>query len=171
MCISYNSGKNKYKNWIVAEGNYIPENTSKFETIFSLGNGYMGLRGSNEEASSGEVRGCYVAGLFDKFPGEVTELPNIPDWTKIEIKLNGEIFNLCKGEILSYKRELNMLDGELVRNIVWLSPSGEKTNLIFRRIVSMSNLNIAVIKIEIRPIDYSLTIEISSGRKSSPMVT
>ncbi len=163
MSIAYNIGKEKYKNWIVAETDFISENSGKFETVFSLGNGYMGLRAATEERYSGEVRGCYIAGLFDKFPGEVTELPNIPDWTNIEIKLDGEIFSLCKGKILSYQRQLNMQDGEVVRNIEWMSPSGKKTQLVFRRFVSMCDLNVAAVKIEISPVNYSGSIEILSG--------
>lgn len=163
MGIVYNIGKGKYKNWIVAETESVPENSGKWETIFSLGNGYMGLRAATEEGSYGEVRGCYIAGLFDKFPGEVTELPNIPDWTNIGIKLDGETFSLCRGEILSYQRQLNMRDGEVVRNIEWMSPAGKKTQLVFRRFVSMWDLHIAAIKIEIRPINYSGFVEILSG--------
>ena len=163
MSIAYNIGKDKYLNWIVAETDFVSENSGKFETIFSLGNGYMGLRAATEEGSPGEVRGCYVAGLFDEFPGEVTELPNIPDWTKIGIKLDGETFSLCNGTILSYNRKLNMLDGELVRTIEWVSPSGKKTKLVFRRFVSMSDLNAAAVKIEICPVNYSGPVEILSG--------
>ncbi len=163
MSITYNIGKDKYLNWIVAETDFVSENSGKFETIFSLGNGYMGLRAATEEGSPGEVRGCYVAGLFDKFPGEVTELPNIPDWTKIGIKLDGEVFSLCTGKIMSYSRQLNMRDGELVRNIEWMSPAGKKTKLVFKRFVSMCDLNVAAIKIEIRPVNYSGSIEILSG--------
>lgn len=163
MSITYNIGKDKNKNWIVAETDFISDSHGKFETIFSLGNGYMGLRASTEEGFPGEVRGCYIAGLFDKFPGEVTELPNIPDWTKIGIKLDGETFSLCRGEILFYQRQLNIRDGELVRNIEWMSPSGKRTQLIFRRFVSMCYLNVAAIEIEICPVNYSGSIEILSG--------
>ncbi len=163
MSITYNVGTDKYLNWLVAETDFVSENSSKFETIFSLGNGYMGLRSATEEGYAGEVRGCYVAGLFDEYPGEVTELPNIPDWTKIGITLDGEVFNLCRGEILSYQRQLNMQDGEFVRSVEWMSPSGKKTHLIFSRFVSMHDLNIAAIKVEIRPDNYSGVIEIFSG--------
>ena len=163
MSITYNKGTDKYKNWIITEPDFIPENTGKFETIFSLGNGYMGLRASTEEGSPDEVRGCYIAGLFDKFPGEVTELPNIPDWTNVRIKLDGETFSLCQGKILSYQRQLNIRDGELVRNIEWMSPSGKNTQLIFRRFVSMRDLNVAAIELEICPVNYSGAIEILSG--------
>lgn len=163
MSITYNTGTGKYKNWIVAETDFILENSGKFETIFSLGNGYMGLRATTEEQYIGEVRGCYVAGLFDKFPGEVTELPNIPDWTNVRIKLDGEMFNLCRGKILSYQRQLNIRDGEVVRRIEWMSTLGKRTRLVFRRFVSMCDLNTAAIKIEIRPVNYSGSVEIVSG--------
>ncbi len=163
MGIAYNIGKDKYLNWIVTETDFVSLNSGKFETIFSLGNGYMGLRAATEEGAPGEVRGCYVAGLFDKFPGEVTELPNIPDWTKVEIKLDGEVFSLCTGKIMSYSRQLNMREGELVRNIEWMSPLGKKTRLVFSRFVSMSDLNAAAIKIEICPVNYSGSVEILSG--------
>ena len=163
MSIEYTTGKNDYKNWIAAETAFNTESFGKFETIFTLGNGYMGLRAATEEGYSGEVRGCYIAGLFDKFPGEVTELPNIPDWTNIGIKLGGEIFSLCRGKVLFYRRELNIRDGELVRSIEWMSPSGKKTRLVFRRFVSMHDLNTAAIKIEVSPVNYSGTIEILSG--------
>jgi len=163
MSITYNIGKDEYKNWMITETAFNPETTGKFETLFSLGNGYMGLRASVEEGTPGEVRGCYVAGLFDEFPGEVTELPNIPDWTKISIKLDGELFSLCNGKILFWQRQLNLRNGELVRIVEWQSSSGKITRLAFRRFVSLCNLNNAAIKIEVIPINYSGVIEILSG--------
>jgi len=163
MSIAYTFGNDEYKNWIITETGFNPETSGKFETLFSLGNGYMGLRASVEEGTSGEVRGCFVAGLFDEFSGEVTELPNIPDWTKIRIKLDGEIFSQCGGKILSWQRQLNLRDGELVRKVEWKSSSGKITRLTFRRFVSMCNLNNAAIKIEIIPINYSGDIEFFSG--------
>jgi len=78
MVIKYNMGKNEYRNWIVGETDFQPEYLGKYETIFTLSNGYMGVRATTEETYREETRGCYIAGLFDKFPGEVTELANIP---------------------------------------------------------------------------------------------
>ncbi|HBY57019.1 MAG TPA: family 65 glycosyl hydrolase [Candidatus Atribacteria bacterium] len=163
MVIKYDLGKNKYQNWIVGETDFQPEYLGKFETIFTLGNGYMGVRAATEETYQEERRGCYVAGLFDKFPGEVTELANIPDWLNIEIKLDGEIFDLKRGKILSYQRQLNIKDGQLTRDIEWESPTGKKTRLTFERFVSLDNIHFAALRVKIVPLNYSGYLKICSG--------
>jgi len=163
MVIKYNIGKNEYRNWIVGETDFQPEYLGKFETIFTLGNGYMGVRAATEETYQEETRGCYIAGVFDKFPGEVTELANIPDWLNMELKLDGEKFNLDVGKILSYRRQINIKDGQLIRNIEWESPNGKKTRLTFERFVSLKNLHLTGLKVKIIPLNYSGDIEICSG--------
>jgi trehalose/maltose hydrolase-like predicted phosphorylase len=163
MVIKYNIGRNEYRNWIVGETDFQPEYPGKFETIFNLGNGYMGVRAATEEIYNEETRGCYIAGVFDQFPGEVTELTNIPDWLNIEIRLDGEIFDLKRGKILSYQRQLNIKDGQLTRNIEWESPTGKKIRVTFERFVSLKNLHFAALKVKIIPLNYSGTIEICSG--------
>jgi len=137
MSITYDGGRDKYENWLVAESGLKLEYAGKFETIFNLGNGYMGLRAATEESYSEEVRGSYVAGMFDEFPGEVTELANIPDWLNVKIILDGEKFDLNKGNLVSYNRYLNMKDGQLVRDVEWESPAGKRTRLRFERFVSV----------------------------------
>ncbi|GAH63884.1 unnamed protein product, partial [marine sediment metagenome] len=152
MVIKYNIGKNEYRNWIVGETDFQPEYLGKFETIFTLSNGYMGVRAATEETYREEIRGCYIAGLFDKFPGEVTELANIPDWLNVDLKLDGEKFDLKTGNILSYRRQINIKDGQLIRNIEWESPTGKKTRLTFERFVSLKNLHFAALKVKIVPL-------------------
>ena len=163
MVIKYNIGKNEYRNWIVGETDFQPAYLGKYETIFTLSNGYMGVRAATEETYREETRGCYIAGLFDKFPGEVTELANIPDWLNIEIKLDGEKFDLKTGKILSYQRQLNIKDGQLIRNIEWESPKGRKTKLSFERFMSLDNIHFTALKVKIIPLNYSGAIEICSG--------
>jgi len=163
MVIKYNIGKNEYQNWIVGETDFQPAYLGKYETIFTLSNGYMGVRAATEETYREETRGCYIAGLFDKFPGEVTELANIPDWLNVDLKLDSEKFDLKTGKILSYQRQLNIKDGQLIRNIEWESPTGKKTRLTFKRFVSLKNLHFAALKVKIIPLNYSGAIEICSG--------
>ncbi len=163
MTIAYDQGKGTYKNWLVTETDFASANLAKFETIFSLGNGYLGLRAATEEHYQGETRGLYLAGLFDEFPGEVTELPNLPDWLGVEISLAGEKFNLNRGQILSYERSLNLKDGQLVREIKWRSPQGRESSLIFKRFVSKDNLHLSGMKVRITPLNYSGKIKIKSG--------
>ena len=163
MCIKYQEGTNEYKNWIINESVFKAQNQKKFETIFSLGNGYMGARASLEETYPGENRGFYIAGIFDKYPGEVTEMPNLPDWIKTDIYINGEKFNMFKGKVYQYNRYLNLKEGTLVRDFIWENKKGEMIRFSFERIISMANLHTALAKINIKPINFSGEIEIKSG--------
>jgi len=161
--IIYNRGAQTSTNWVITETEFIQEYQRNFETIFCLGNGYMGLRSATEEEYHGAERGFYVAGLFDTFPGEVPELPNIADWTNVEITLDDEVFSLSRGTVYEYMRQLHLNTGEVIRILEWESPSGKRTRLVFRRFVSMSNLHIAAVKIEITPINYSGKITLLAG--------
>ena len=48
-----------YDEWEIVEETFQPENMRRSETIFALGNGYMGTRGTFEEG----FRGITPAGL------------------------------------------------------------------------------------------------------------
>lgn len=152
------------KNWIVSETQFKPEFQGKCEAIMSLGNGYLGLRSSTEEPYLGQVRNLFVAGTFNKFDDyEVTELPNAADVVELNISLNGEKFSLEKGLVKSYRRDLNLRTGELVRELVWESPKQDAYNIVFRRFVSLKNLHLVGMKVEITPLSNSVEIKIGSG--------
>ena len=59
---------NKYiipDEWLIIEDNYSENNNLASESIFSLGNGYMGQRANFEEAYYGKtLKGTYVGGVY-----------------------------------------------------------------------------------------------------------
>lgn len=162
--LNYQVGTNKDKNWIVSEMKFDSELQGKCEAIMSLGNGYLGLRSATEETYVGQVRNLFIAGTFnqaDEF--EVTELPNAADVTELKIRLNGEQFSLERGLVKEYRRDLNVRTGQLSRQIVWESPLKETFRLQFRRFVSLENLHLIGLKVEITPLDKAARISIGSG--------
>ena len=63
------------------------ENANRF---FCLGNGYLNVRSALEERYVGETRDLLVTGTFNRADEtEVTELPNLPDITNVDILLDG----------------------------------------------------------------------------------
>ena len=149
---------------ILREDSFDPEKLGKCEAVMSLGNGYLGLRSATEESYLQETRGFFVAGTFDKFSAdEVTELPNSPDMTAIEIRIDGERFSLSDGTAEEYTRELNIYTGELTRHVVWTSPKGKKVSFDFKRIVSLKRLHAFVQQIAITPAGEAVTVSLKSG--------
>ena len=100
--MNYTTGTGESKDWLVAEEGFRTSWLGKGETVFSLGNGYMGLRSVTEEHYTDERRNLFVAGTFNKFAqNEVTELPNAADVLWMEFTLDGVRFDLTQGTILN----------------------------------------------------------------------
>ena len=151
------------KNWVLTESTFDPTALGKVEANFCLGNGYLGLRSATEEYYPGETRDLLIAGTFDRFsPEEVTELPNAADVTNIEITLDGERFDMTKGDLLSYERSLNIRNGLLTRDVEWRSPRGKEYVMRFERIVSLKRLHSIAMRISIIP-KADAVIAIRSG--------
>lgn len=161
--MNYTTGTDQFENWLVAEENFRQQWLGKGETIFSLGNGYMGLRSVTEEHYANETRNLFVAGTFNKFSeNEVTELPNAADVLWMDFSLNGTRFDLTQGKIHAYRRTLNLLQAELTRIVTWESPSGDMYDLKFERFVSMSNIHAIAQRVTITPKQHT-KIQLTSG--------
>ena len=162
--MNYGSGVGADENWIVEEARFDPRFLGKCEAVFALGNGYMGQRAATEERYVGETRGLFVAGSFNKFAeNEVTELPNAADFLWLDIWLDGRRFSLSEGKILSYRRFLHLRNAELVREVEWEAPGGGAFRLRFRRFVSMSDIHLVAMRVEIESISGAVNVALESG--------
>ena len=164
MPLQFDLGKDEYKDWIISETEFHTHFINKYESIMSLGNGYMGLRSALEERYLGSIRNLFLSGTFNRFSkNETTELPNAADITQTSIIINGNTFHLKSGKHREYRLELNLKDGELTRSLIWESPKGQEFYINFRRFVSMDNLHLIGMKIEITPINTTADVSIISG--------
>ena len=149
--------------WSIVENEFIPENINHSETIFTLGNGYLGTRGTFEEYFPHENRSTFIHGVFDDVPVVFTELANTPDWTEMEIFLAEERFSLFEGKLLAFTRSLDLRTAVLRRDVRWESPKGRISHLVFERFANLSNIHLAALKVQITPENYAGVIEIRSG--------
>ena len=149
--------------WSVTETEFHPEKIHHHETIFTLGNGYLGTRGAFEEAYPGEVRSTFLHGVFDDVPVVFTELVNAPDWLEMEIFLAGERFRLDEGELLSFRRHLDLKTASLKRELRWRSPAGRETRLEFERFASLADRHLGAVRLQVTPENYAGRIEVRAG--------
>ena len=149
--------------WLIAEESYEPDKNPFYETLFTLANGYVGVRGSLEHGSQTSRYGTYFAGVFDATVDVFTELANAPNWTGLKVVTNGETVDLEKGEILDHRRFLDMKKGILTHVLRWKSGSGKITRFESCRLVHLSHKHTCLIKGIIAPENYSGTISIKSG--------
>jgi len=157
-----------YTDWTLTEPQFDPRQLRARETVFTIGNGYVGTRGSFEEGYPHALSATLVHGVYDDVPVIYTELANCPDWLSLIIIVNGERFRLDRGEIIRYERQLDLRYGILSRAVRWRSPTGKTLDLRFERFASLTDQHVLGLRCQITPIDFSGEIEVQSGLNGYP---
>ena len=180
--------------WDITEQEFQKENNYRNETTFALSNGYIGTRGTFEEAYPFDIdtglEGNFVNGFYESEHiryGEANfgspllsqSLLNLPNLKETRVILDGEEFSMEEGSVEYYKRTLHMKEGVLERTLVWCSPKGKKTKIKVNRLVSFARKNIMIIRYEVTPLNYNGSVEFVSKlcadvenhtRKTNPIV-
>jgi maltose phosphorylase len=137
--------------WKIIEEGFNPTMNEISESVFSLGNGMMGQRGNLEETYSGHsLQGTYVGGVYypDKtrvgwwkngYPEYFAKVLNASYWSGLRIFIDNEELDLAKGEIMSFKRELDMHKGVLNRFCTVKMQNGIELNIQTHRFYSLIN--------------------------------
>lgn len=105
--------------WQIVEDRFDPKRAAHFETLFTLANGYAGVRGSLAMSPLLGDAGFYVAGVFDQVSGFTHEIVNLPCWLPMHADLDYFDFDFRKGKVLEYRRSLDMRRGMLFSTILW----------------------------------------------------
>jgi len=138
--------------WAVRETGFDPAASRRGASIFALGNGYLGLRGTFEEglepALGGGARGTYLNGFYETAPIRYPEdayglarhgqtLVNVTDPQRIELYVDGERFVMDARRVEDFERVLDLRTGVLTRELTWHAPSGARVRLRIERLVSL----------------------------------
>jgi maltose phosphorylase len=158
--------------WLIIEEGFHPELNRESESIFSIGNGYMGQRANFEEQYSGDsLQGSYVAGVYypDKtkvgwwkngYPEYFAKVLNAPRWIGIDISAGGKPVNLAKTRINSFRRILNMKEGYLERQFTVTVPGNKTLEIQTDRFVSMSEPDTGIVRMSVKSLNYKGIIEL-----------
>lgn len=142
------------RTWKLTEKPFNPTHLFHSETIFTIGNGYLGSRATFEEGYPDEIAATLLHGIFNHHEQDlVPDLANVPAWFAVQITVDGEPFRLNEGRILGYVRELDMKNGILSRQVLWQSPGGKILRFTFERFASMADQHILAQQIEITALD------------------
>lgn len=162
MGMEYSFKRDGYENWLLVEDVYQEDYLGKTESVFTLGNGYLAVRSSNEEKSINKVRNMFLSGVFNKAAEEeVSELANLPDLVEMIIKVDGKMVPFNEQTIVAYHKELNIKDGILYR-AVDVKTDTYTMKLQFERFVSLCEHHLLGQKVTIT-IDRPAKIQVLSG--------
>lgn len=180
--------------WTITETTFEIENNYRNETAFALSNGYIGTRGTFEEAYPFDedtgLEGNFINGFYESEKiryGEANfgsplfsqSLLNLPNLKETRVMADGEWFDMREGRTENYKRTLHLKEGILTRSLVWTSPKGKKMKIEITRLVSFQYKNIMAIRYGVTPLNFSGRVQFCSKlqanvenhtRKTNPIV-
>lgn len=157
-----------YTDWTLTETQFEPGQLHFRETVFTIGNGYLGTRGTFEEGYPRALPVTLIHGVYDEVPIMYAELANCPDWLPFTVIVNGERFRLERGEILSYERQLDLRRGILSRKVRWRSPDGKTIDIYFERFASLADRHVLGVRCQLTPVDFDGAIEVQASINGYP---
>ena len=115
--------------WRIVEKEFYSRFLEQAETIFTMANGYLGMRGCCEEGTPVFENGTYINGFFETWPiyyGEEAHgfakegqtIVNVTDTKIIKLFVDDEPFLLPDANLIDFERVLDMQAGTLDRKIL-----------------------------------------------------
>ncbi|HSL58673.1 MAG TPA: glycosyl hydrolase family 65 protein [Acidimicrobiales bacterium] len=159
--------------WRIVETRWTDHHSARAETIFSLANGYIGMRGTVEEGRPALEPGTFVNGFHETWPIVHAEeayglartgqtIVNVPDTTLLKLYVGDEPLLLPVARMHEYSRVLDMRAGTLTRDLVWSTPSGIHVRVRSQRLVSMEQRHVAAMSYEVTVLDVDAPVVVTS---------
>lgn len=159
--------------WRLSQSHWQPAHAARDETLFALANGALGVRGGFEESPS-PTQGSFISGVWERAPihyherhfgfarNTDTRLP-VAEATAIRIRLGDLLVDPAQGELLAFKRVLDLREGKLVRSLRWRSAQGHTFELETERVVPVAHPGLLCIRMRLRSIDYAGPVTFESS--------
>jgi trehalose/maltose hydrolase-like predicted phosphorylase len=159
--------------WLLVFEGFDPAHELHREALTTLGNGYLGTRGSMPEHVDDGVHypGTYLAGVYNRLTSVVDgeervdeELVNAPSWLPLDVSI-GDGGWWSEGALVQQgeRRELDLRRGVLTRRVRLVDREGRALRVVQRRLVSMDRPHLAGMETTLTPEGWSGPLGIRSG--------
>jgi kojibiose phosphorylase len=158
--------------WSIATTSFDPRTHRAYEGLFTLGSGYLHVRGSPAEHLSGAPQnvaytrapanvtaeafperkatwGTYVPGIFGRHPLLNAEMINLPWFCGLAPIAGGERLDMQHSDVAGLRRALDLRRAVLRRTLRWRTRSGVTLRLTFERFISAARKHLAVQRLAI----------------------
>lgn len=163
--------------WCLTETALDPRKKGGNESLFSVANGHLGIRGALDEDGYIHTPGTYINGFYELYPYQYGEaaygfpeygqaMLNVPDGREIILKADGEQFNPAESVLLSHKRVLNFKEGTLRRIFTWRTADGITLTVESLRMVSFVRPHLAAVQYRVHA-DKPVKVELISTLKGA----
>jgi alpha,alpha-trehalose phosphorylase len=152
--------------WLIEDSRHTPA----LESVFAVGNGYLGVRGAPEEGTPAYDAGTVLNGFYESWPivypedayglartGQTIVAP--PDGSIVRLLVDGEPVDVGAARVT---RVLDMRAGVLRRELEVETPAGARLRVRSRRLASLVRRNLVAIDYEVELLDGAAHVALCS---------
>jgi alpha,alpha-trehalose phosphorylase len=152
--------------WLIEDSRHSPA----LESVFAVGNGYLGVRGAPEEGSPAYDAGTVLNGFYESWPivypedayglartGQTIVAP--PDGSVVRLLVDGEPVDVGAARVT---RVLDMRAGVLRRELELDTPGGARLRVRSSRLASLVRRNLVAIDYEVEVLDGAAHVAVCS---------
>ncbi|HIY58510.1 MAG TPA: glycoside hydrolase family 65 protein [Candidatus Tetragenococcus pullicola] len=156
---------------IIYHGYHPGKDEYSVESLLTVGNGFMGLRGTTPEMeiSNQNYPALYLASLYDRAPSQVAErtiynedFVNAPNLQKIYLVIDNERIDVATNEIIQMKRRLNLKTGLFESWVTYRLKNGKEIAVHSQKIANMADSHQYNIRYSFTPVNFSGEINVIS---------
>ncbi len=159
--------------WALREVAYDGRDLGITETLFAVGNGYLGMRANPTEGRDSHTHGTYVNGFHETWRIKHAEeayglaqvgqtIVNVPDPKVIKLYVDDEPLLVAGADLEHYERVLDFRAGHSRRDLIWRTTSGKRVRVTTTRMVSFAERHLAVLTMEVEMLTGDAPVTISS---------
>lgn len=159
--------------WAHRETGWSADVAATSESLLALSNGHLGIRGTLDEGAPAARPGSYLNGFYETRPIPYADrgygdpeldqvLVPVAEGTRMRLEVEGESLDVRTGLVGEHERVLDLRAGLLTRTLRWRSPAGAEVRLRSRRLVSLTERELAAIEYEVEPTERALRLVITS---------
>jgi len=159
--------------WSLVYEGFDPAREGIREALCALGNGYFATRGAAPGCVADGIHypGTYLACGYNRLSTDIAgrvveneDLVNFPNWLALEFRIADEDwFDERTVKILSYRQELDLRRGMLLRTISFQDGHGRRATLKERRLVSMSDMHLGALELALTAETWAAKVTVRSA--------
>jgi alpha,alpha-trehalose phosphorylase len=159
--------------WRLVETEFNGDDLGVTETLFAIGNGYIGMRANPTEGREAHTHGTYLNGFHETWDITYAEdavafakrgqtIVNVPDAKLIKLYVDDEPLLISTADLERYERSVDFRTGVSSRDALWRTPAGKRIWVRSARMVSLHHRHLAMMIFEFRMLDSPAPVVVSS---------
>lgn len=149
-------------NWQLIETDTDPSQSERSrDSLFMVGNGYLGYRGTLAEAGQAQQVSCIVSDSHNTTEGH-TALCNVPNPLSLTLVVNGQEISGYAMQPKAHERSIDLRDGLFHRVSSYQIPDGTTLHIAEERFASYYDLHLLAMQYRFS-VDKAVTVQVFTG--------